>query len=279
MDEKKQVPVPDWRTAVSEVGFHRIDIRGYPLKDLIRNLTYAQVVYLTIRGELPSKSQAQVMDAILCSIVDHGFFAPTGVAARVIASATPESIMPGVAGALLTVGSVTVSPQHTAELILEAWNLKERENLSLDETARRVVQQALSEKRRIPGLGHPLHPTGDPRAVALEEVARENGVWGEKSELYLAIHRAFVTETGKDLPINIDGTMGCVLTEMGFEPKEMAGIAALSYMPGIIAHAVEETEQTVRLRAVEGNYTGVPQRELPQEYRRRGSRFKWLGRR
>jgi citrate synthase len=266
MDDEKKVPIPGWSTEISDVGFHRINIRGYPLEEIIRNLTFTEVVYLTIRGELPSKSHARVLDAILCGIVDHGFFAPTGVATRVVASANPENIIPGVIGGLLTVGSVTVSPQDTAQLILEAWKIKEERGLSKEETAERVVEDARTKKKRIPGLGHPLHPTGDPRAIALEEVAKKNGVWSEKAELYKAIHMIFVT--GKELPINIDGMMGCVLTEMGFDPKEMAGIAALSYMPGIIAHAVEETRETVRLRAVDGEYTGIASRELPREYRR-----------
>ncbi len=268
MDEKKQVPIPGWSTEISDVGFHKINIRGYPLGEIIRNLTFTEVVYLTIRGELPSKNHARVLDAILCGIVDHGFFAPTGVATRVVASANPENIIPGIMGGLLTVGSVTVSPQDTAELILEACKIKEEQGLSKEETAEKIVEDARTKKKRIPGLGHPLHPTGDPRAIALEEVAKKNGVWSEKAEMYKAIHKIFVKRTGKELPINIDGMMGCVLTEMGFDPKEMAGIAALSYMPGIIAHAVEETREMVRLRAVDGEYRGVPSRKLPREYRR-----------
>jgi citrate synthase len=268
MDDGKQVPIPGWSTEISDVGFHKINIRGYALEELIRNLTFTEVVYLTIRGELPSNKHARVFDAVLCGIVDHGFFAPTGVATRVVASANPENIIPGVIGGILTVGSVTVSPQDTAELILEAWKIKEERGLSMEETAEKIVEDARAKKKRIPGLGHPLHPTGDPRAIALEEVAKNNGVWSEKAELYKAIHTVFVKSTGKEIPINIDGMMGCVLTEMGFDPKEMAGIAALSYMPGIIAHAVEETRETVRLRAVDGDYTGVPSRELPPEYRR-----------
>jgi len=264
----EKIPVPGWSTAVSDVGFHKILIRGYPLADLIRNLTYTEVVYLTIRGELPSEAHRRVFDAVLCGIVDHGFFAPTPLASHVIASATPESIMPAVAGAVLTVGSVTVSPQDTAELILEAWKIKEKERLSVEETAVKVVDEMTAQKKRVPGLGHPLHPTGDPRAIALKEVAQKQGVWGERARLYEAIHRVFVEKTGKDLPINIDGMMGCILTEMGFEPKEMAGIGALSYMPGIIAHAVEETRERVRLRAADGEYTGQPRRELPPSYRR-----------
>ena len=268
MDQEKSVPIPGWSTEISEVGFHKIEIRGYALDEIIRNLSFSETIYLTIRGELPSRNQARVFDAVLCGIVDHGFFAPTGIAARIVASANPNNIIPGVAGGILTVGSVTVSPQDTAELILEAWKLKEKNGLSRQETAERIVDEALSQKKRIPGLGHPLHPTGDPRALALEEVAKKNGVWGEKSELYKEIHRIFVQKTGKTLPINIDGMMGCVLTELGFISKEMAGIAALSYMPGIIAHAVEETKEQARLRAVEGEYKGVPLRKLPREYLR-----------
>jgi len=268
MDQEKSVPIPGWSTEISEVGFHKIEIRGYALDEIIRNLSFSETIYLTIRGELPSRNQARVFDAVLCGIVDHGFFAPTGLAARIVASANPNNIIPGVAGGILTVGSVTVSPQDTAELILEAWKLKEKNGLSRQETAERIVDEALSQKKRIPGLGHPLHPTGDPRALALEEVAKKNGVWGEKSELYKEIHRIFVQKTGKTLPINIDGMMGCVLTELGFISKEMAGIAALSYMPGIIAHAVEETKEQARLRAVEGEYKGVPLRKLPREYLR-----------
>ncbi len=250
------------------MGFHKIEIRGYALGEIIKHLTFSEAIYLTIRGELPPKNHARVFDAVLCGIVDHGFFAPTGIAARIVASANPDNIIPGVAAGILTVGSVTVSPQDTAELIQEAWKLKEEKGLSREETAERIVDEARVQKKRVPGLGHPLHPTGDPRAMALEEVARKNGVWGEKSELYKEIHRIFVQKTGKTLPINIDGMMGCVLTEMGFDSKEMAGIAALSYMPGIIAHAVEEVKETARLRAVEGEYKGVPSRRLPQEYHR-----------
>jgi citryl-CoA lyase len=262
MTDDKQIPIPGYTSAISEVGFHKITIRGYPLQDIIRQLTFTEVVFLTIRGELPTKAQARVMDAVLCGIVDHSLFAPTGLAARVIASANPDTIIPGVAGALLTVGSVTVSPQDTAELILETLQLITERGITKEAAARQIVESHIKERRRVPGLGHPLHPTGDPRAVALKEVAVKNGIWGEGGEVYEAIAGAFADLTGKALPINIDGMMGCVLTELGFQPKEMAGVAALSFMPGIIAHTVEET-RSITLRAAHCEYTGPPERKLP----------------
>lgn len=254
----------EWESSITDVGFHKINIRGYPLEDIIRKLSFTEVVYLTIRGELPTKKQTRVMDAVLCGIVDHGMFAPTSLAARIIASAAPDSIMPAVGGAMLTVGSVTVSPQDTAELIEKALYMVKEGGLSKEETARRIVEEHMAKKKRLPGLGHPLHPTGDPRAIALKEVAVQNGIWSEKGEIYDEIAKAFVEVTGKSLPINIDGMMGCVLSELGFASKEMAGVASLSFMPGIIAHAVEES-QSIKLRVADCKYTGVPERKLPAD--------------
>lgn len=258
-----------WQTAVGDVGFHKINVRGYRLSDIIENLTFSETLFLVLRGELPTRQQARVMDAVLTGITEHGFFTPTSVTARFIASASPQTIMPAIAGSLLTVGSLTVSPQDTAELIEEAMHLKESESLSRDETVRRVVDRMIEEKVRMPGVGHPLHPTGDPRAISLKKIAVENGVWGEKGEIYEAIRDAFCQRINKDLPINIDGMLGCVLSELGFSPLEMPGIAAISFLPGIIAHSVEEIKQGIGLRIINGEYIGVPERELPAEYRGR----------
>jgi citrate synthase len=262
MSAEKAIPVPGYESSVTDVGFHKINVRGYPLADIIRKLSFTETVFLTIRGELPTEKQTRAMDAVLCGIVDHGLFAPTSLATRVVASAAPDSIMPGVAAGMLTVGAVTVSPQDTAVVIEEALKMVKEEGLSKEEAATKIVEDHKANRKRIPGFGHPLHPTGDPRAIALKEVAVENGVWGEKGDIYEEIHRAFTEITGKSFPINIDGMMGCVLSELGFLPKEMAGVAALSFMPGMIAHAVEESK-TIKLRVAECEYTGVPERKLP----------------
>ena len=251
-----------WSTAVGDVGHGVITVRGYALVDLIRNLPYSSVVYLTLRGELPTALQARVMDAALCGIIEHGFYAPSSVASRLIASASPESVMPAVAGSLLTVGSITVSPQHSAELVDRAKSLV-ADGMSWGEATDQIVDDIVAARRRMPGVGHPLHPDGDPRAIALREVAVANGVWGDASSAYESMVLKYCARTGRKLPVNIDGMLGCVLTELGFTPLQMPGIAAISFMPGLIAHAVEEIEQGLKLRVVEGDYTGPQPRPLP----------------
>lgn len=269
MADKKITDPLLWQTEISDVGFHKINVRGYRLTDIIENLTFSETLFLALRGELPTRQQARVMDAALTGITEHGFFTPTPVTARFIAGASPQSIIPAIAGGLLTVGSLTVSPQDSAELIEEALQLKESEGLAKDETVKRVVDRMNEKRIRMPGVGHPLHPNGDPRAASLKKIALENGVWGEKGEIYEAIRDAFCQRINKDLPINIDGMLGCVLSELGFSPLEMPGIAAISFLPGIIAHSVEEIRTGPGLRIVNGEYTGVPERELPAEYRER----------
>jgi citrate synthase len=256
-----------WRTSVSFVGPHKLLIRGYPIEEIIEKLTYPEVLFLTIRGELPTKAQARVLDAILCSIPAHQWVAAHLLAAAVTASASPESPIPGIATGILTMGSVTVSPQHTAELIARAKELMRTENLDADAAASRIVDEYAADGRMLPGLGHPNHKEHDPRATAVAKVAKAEGIWGEGCELYTRVHAAFRAKTGKQLPINIDGMIAAVMDDMGFSPLEMAGIAATAAMPGIVAHVIEEIQSGVPLRivpeALGSTYIGEPERHIP----------------
>jgi citryl-CoA lyase len=263
-----------WSTAVGDVGEGRILVRGYPLVEIIRHMPFSAATYMTIRGEFPSPSECRVMDAVLCAILEHGFYAPTTVVARMVASASPENIMSGVAAALLTVGSITVSPQHSAELAISAIQKQESSGLTASEVAADVVADLIKSRVRMPGLGHPLHPDGDPRASALREVAIDNGVWGRYAEMFELLSATYCEQSRRRLPVNIDGMLSCVMMELGFTPLEMPGIAAISFMPGIVAHAVEEINSGLKLRVVEGSYEGAPAREVPSDLAH-GRAFGW----
>ena len=239
-----------WQTSISHADEKTCIIRGYPLEEMILNLTYPETLYLTLRGELPTKEETRLFNAVLCSIPDHQFIASTVPAARFTASAFPDSPIPGIATGILTMGSYTVSPQDSADFINRSYEKMVSRSLSIRAAASEVVEECLKSKRRIPGFGHPTYRKVDPRSEALKQVAQECGFWREKSQLYESIHREFVRVTGKDIPLNIDGMMACVLNEMGFDPLEMAGIAAVSYMCGIIAHVVEEIKEGVPLRII-----------------------------
>ena len=257
----------EWQTKISRVMEGKVLIRGYSHEQLIGDYSYAAGVFLTIRGELPTAKEARMTDAMLTSLLDHGFVAASVLAARYAASGNPQ-LVPGTAAGLLTAGSNTISPQHSAEFLDVALQLMKTENLTLEATAQRVVANVRAQKRRIPGLGHPTHKGEDFRAVKLRKIAAECGFVGAKIKMFEAIHGEFLRSTGKQgICINVDGMLGAIMSEMGFRPLQMASIALLAVLPGIMAHVIEEIEEGKPLRIVrdeENDYLGPAERAIPK---------------
>lgn len=259
-----------WKTAVSQSAPHKIFIRGYSLAELMGNLTFTQVIFLILNGELPTEKETKMLDALLNSIIDHQMVSANIPAARYTASGNPQFV-PALASGILTIGANTVSPFDGAELINSAYGLMKKENLTYEETAKKIVADYRARKKRIPGFGHPTHRKYDPRTVRLFQIANELGFIGEKTRLYLAIHEEFVKTygKGKEIPINIDGAMACVFNDLGMHPLLSTAIATLSFIPGMMAQIIEELQNPVPLRYVhECDYVGVLPRPLPKEYKK-----------
>ena len=60
------------RTEIAWVEDGRILVRGYRLEELIGRLSFADAIYLVLRGELPDEARSRLFEAILVSVVDHG---------------------------------------------------------------------------------------------------------------------------------------------------------------------------------------------------------------
>jgi len=265
------------KTHVGYVEAGKILIRGYPLEELIGNLTYGGILYLVLKGDLPTENEEKMMNAILTGITDHFFINAAVPAARFVVTGNPSSPIAGIAAGILSLGSVTGSPQGTGEFVEESYKFKKEKGLSIEEAAEQIVQKCKEGNKRIPGFGHRLHPEGDARAIRLRELAEEYGILGEKMRLYEAINRKLIEASGgKLMPINVDGMMGSILAEMGIHPLCMAGIGAISFLPGIIAHVVEEIKEPERAsirryfnKEVEARYLGPPERHLPKDRRKK----------
>lgn len=256
----------EWQTRISRVMEGKVIIHGYSHEKLIGDHSYADGVFLTLRGELPTPQESRMIDAMLNSLLDHGFVAASVLAARYAASGNPQ-LVPGTAAGLLTAGSNTISPQHSAEFLDNAVKMMKDEALSMEETAKRVVAKVRAERRRIPGLGHPTHKGDDFRATKLRAIAEANGFVGDKVRMFEAIHAEFLRSTGKSgICINVDGMLGALMSEMGFRPMQMAAVALLAVLPGIMAHVIEEIEEGKPLRIVRDedcDYLGKAERDVP----------------
>ena len=52
---------PRWRTAITRIEPNKILIRGYPVDEMMGRLSFAEAIYLILRGELPSPVHRQAV--------------------------------------------------------------------------------------------------------------------------------------------------------------------------------------------------------------------------
>ena len=66
-----------WDTSIIDIHPGKIAIRGYPIEQLIGRVASAEMIWLMLRGELPTPAQADLLEAALVPGVDHGPHAPS----------------------------------------------------------------------------------------------------------------------------------------------------------------------------------------------------------
>jgi citrate synthase len=106
-------------------------------------------------------------------------------------------------------------------------------------SAARLVEEALSAGRRLPGFGHNLHTADDPRVEALLAVAKRERVAGQ----FCALHRELaeaVRLARPDLIPNAAGAIAAVLLDLGFGAEQTRGFALIARCAGLVAHASDE---------------------------------------
>jgi citryl-CoA lyase len=224
-----------WKTALTRIEPGTIHVRGYDITELMGNISSAQAVYLILKGELPSEAEARMMEAILVSSIDHGATPPSVLAARTVLSGG-NSLNASVAAGVMTIGDVHGGAIEQCARILQEWAAREG---ATEELAGALVEDLRERKRRMPGFGHRLHGT-DPRTVRLLALAGESGFSGRHIELGRAVEAALEKQLGRKLPMNVDGAVGAVISDMGFDWRLGKGFFIISRTAGLVAHVYEE---------------------------------------
>lgn len=249
-----------WQTSITDIGPGKIRVRGYDIAEMMDKLTFAEVVYLVLRGELPNEKESRMMEAILVSSVDHGASPPSVLGARNTISAG-NPLNAAVAAGVLAIGDSHGGAIEQSARIMQEWAKKDGSPAQLAEA---LVADFSAKKKRLPGFGHRLHNV-DPRTVKLFEIARELDFSGRHVELAKAIEAELEKSTGHKLPINVDGAIAAVVSDMGFDWRLGKGFFIISRVPGLIAHAFEEmtTQKPMRrLGNTDFEYTGTAPRDI-----------------
>ena len=217
----------------------------------------ANFLYM-LTGDRPSGLAIRAFDVALVLHADHELNAST-FAARV-AAATLTDIHSAIVGA---VGALK-GPLHGGANADVMRMLLEIGAGSPLEKAEEIVRARLGRKEKIPGFGHRVYHTEDPRATHLRQMSRDLGqragqpIWYEMSQRIEALVKA-----EKKLNPNVDFYSASTYYSLGIPIDLFTPIFAVSRISGWTAHVLEQyaNNRLIRPRA---EYIGP---EYPQRYR------------
>jgi citrate synthase len=259
------MPEEKWKTAITEVKPNRIALRGYPVDELLGRISFAQAIYLVLKGEFPSPEVGKLIDAIFVSSIDHGASPPSVLAARTVASTGGEL------NAAIAAGVLAISRLHGGaieegqRMFLKIAKRAAEPGADEDSVIRAFLDEMKARGQRASGYGHRLH-TKDPRTGKLFALAEDLHLVGKHVRIARAVEKVLGEQMGKVLPINVDGAIAALLCDLGIPPEIGNAFFIISRVPGLVAHIHEEKTRMKPMRKIDPEdfeYDGPPERKMP----------------
>ncbi|MEV2239231.1 citryl-CoA lyase [Micromonospora sp. NPDC049891] len=212
--------------------------------DLMGHVGFGELAFWLVAQRRPTPSEVRVFEAVLVALADHGF-TPTAIAARLTYLSAPESLQGALAAGLLGGGSRFLGVtedcgRFLADTLAAVDGPLPVDDAGFDDVARDAVTAARSARRLVPGLGHPVHKTEDPRTPVLIRIAEEEKLRGPHLRLFEAIGRVHPQVLGRTLPLNGAGVCGAALADLGLPVDLLRGFALLARAAGLLGHLAEE---------------------------------------
>ncbi len=225
------------------------------------SLSHAANFLLMLTGSRPSATAERALDIALILHADHELNAST-FAARVTAATLSDmySAITSAIGALK--GPLHGGANEEVFKILE-----EIDNTGVDAVDH--VRGMLAQKKKIPGFGHRVYHTEDPRATHLRQMSRDLGKSSGQTKWYDMSHQIeeFV-KAEKKLNANVDFYSASTYHTLGIDVDLFTPIFAVSRVSGWTAHVIEQLDDN-RLIRPRADYIGpaYPQHWVPMESR------------
>jgi len=233
-------PTSQQATAICGSSETAIFVRGRDLAaELMGKVGFTDYFWLLVTGTTPTPAQSRILDATLVAIAEHGLV-PSVQVSRMTLAAAPEALQGAVAAGLLGCGSVILGSAEEAGRFLAEITRRMDEGQQVETAAAALVRDYRSQRRTIPGYGHPLHKRADPRAERLLAIAQELGTAGAHTAAARTVARMLPELTGKPLTLNVSGAIPAVLLDAGYPLLALKGVPLLARTASLIAHLVEE---------------------------------------
>jgi citrate synthase len=235
--------------------------KGKKVVESERSLSHAANFLLLLNGTKPSETAERALDIALILHADHELNAST-FAARVTA-ATLSDMHSAVTSAIGTLkGPLHGGANEAVFHILQAIDKAGVEPVDF-------VKGMLAEKKKVPGFGHRVYHTEDPRATHLRKMSSDLGKSNGQSKWFDMSHKIeeFV-KVEKKLNANVDFYSASTYHILGIDVDLFTPVFAVSRISGWAAHVIEQLDDN-RLIRPRADYIGpaYPQQYVPMERR------------
>jgi citrate synthase len=226
-------------------------VQGQPAIPPDPSLDHATNYLYMLRGVRPRAGEARALNSILTLYAEHELNAST-FATRTVVGTLSDYYSAVVAGVAALKG-----PLHGGA-VDEAMRLFRE--IGTPENVGAYLDRALAEKRKIPGFGHRVYRTRDPRAYHLERIAQRLGeeagepVW---FEIASRLEQEMVAR--KRINANVDYYAALALYHLGFPLNLFTSVITSSRIVGWTAHILEQYEHNrlIRPRALYRGPSGL----------------------
>ena len=248
--DENRITGPTYPTALGASSPTAITLLGQDLaEDVMGTVGFGELAFWLATQRRPAPGEVRVFEAVLAALADHGF-TPTAIVTRLTYLSAPDSVQGALAAGLLGGGSrflgVTEDTGKFLHDVLSSVNGElPADDASWDALALDAVTVRRAAGRFVPGLGHHVHKTGDPRTPRLMQIAAEEGQFGPHLALFAAIGRVHPQVLGKTLPLNGAGVCGAALADLGLPLELLRAFALLARTAGLIGQLAEELRHPV----------------------------------
>jgi citrate synthase len=241
-------------------AFDRIR-KGKPVVEPDRSVSHAANFLLMLNGEKPSATAERALDIALILHADHELNAST-FAARVTAAtlADMHSAITSAIGALK--GPLHGGANEAVFTLLEKISSSGADPVE-------QVRGILAQKKKIPGFGHRVYHTEDPRATHLRKMSQELGKsQGESKWFDYSTKIEQFMKAEKKLNANVDFYSASTYHSLGLALDLFTPLFAVSRISGWAAHVIEQLDDN-RLIRPRADYIGptYPQKYVPMDRR------------
>lgn len=211
--------------------------QGYDLFELMDKRSFVDVFYLLFRGELPSKTEAQLLQTLMVALINPGPRHPATRAAMNVGVGKTDPVH------ILPIATSVLGGQHAgsgeveqAMMLFEEYKTTD----ARDSVARLLndidaAESAQNNPTTLAGFGRHyggidvMAQTIAQRFLNLDG-AGSSLIWGNELAKLLEPHGAGWLTTG---------VAAAVLSDLGFQPRAGACLFQLLGAPGLLAHGLE----------------------------------------